>query len=170
MPGYCIEPLCLCVKGALCGEVQGAFLMSPSDREKALALAHMLLELLGQEPGEDGSGPVERPGTSSTHHRRPRCLGGTDDPKNLARVDRKLHAAYHQLFGPGEPRVIGSLLNNQWLDPDVTCLMIDTRDRYWLRDAVRALNTLAGPQRRVYCGRNISRKSRIRTRTKDKKS
>lgn len=53
-----------------------------------------------------------------THHRLPRSRKGTNDPRNLSRVKRELHIAYHKLFGNGTPHDIARILNKIWIDPD----------------------------------------------------
>jgi hypothetical protein len=54
----------------------------------------------------------------STHHRKPRSLGGDDNPRNLSIVQRKMHEAWHLMFQNYEPQRIANIINESWIDPD----------------------------------------------------
>ena len=52
------------------------------------------------------------------HHRKPRSLGGGDDSRNVVRVKRKDHLAWHRLFNGWCPEDIAEAINDTWLDPN----------------------------------------------------
>ncbi len=54
------------------------------------------------------------------HHRRPKCLGGTDTYPigNLSHVSKRQHAHWHALFGVMTPEQIVNYINRKWLDPE----------------------------------------------------
>ncbi len=54
----------------------------------------------------------------STHHRKPRSLGGGDEKVNLSEVDPKKHEAWHLLFSNKTPEAIAQEINRVWLDPN----------------------------------------------------
>ena len=53
-----------------------------------------------------------------THHRKAKSRGGNSKPRNLSRVPKNLHVAYHQLFSNMQPDEIAALLTRIWVDPD----------------------------------------------------
>lgn len=56
--------------------------------------------------------------TYTTHHRKPKAQGGTDDPDNLIRVLKSKHEAWSCLFeGTKTPQEIVDEINNVWIDP-----------------------------------------------------
>ena len=55
----------------------------------------------------------------STHHRRPRSLGGDNSERNLIELPRSRHCAWHTLFQNWTPERIADEINNRYLDPDV---------------------------------------------------
>lgn len=60
------------------------------------------------------------------HHRKPKCLGGSDEPSNLSRVLLTKHRAFHQLFGHGgDVRLIAKQLNDIWLDPKYQFVVVE---------------------------------------------
>lgn len=52
------------------------------------------------------------------HHRKPRSLGGDDSPRNLVKVPRAKHTAWHTLFANWSPLQIARHINAIWLDAD----------------------------------------------------
>jgi len=52
------------------------------------------------------------------HHRKARSRGGNSKPRNLSRVPKHLHVAYHILFSNMQPDEIAALLNKTWVDMD----------------------------------------------------
>ena len=52
------------------------------------------------------------------HHRKSKSRGGNSKPRNLSRVPKNLHVAYHQLFSNMQPDEIAALLNETWIDMD----------------------------------------------------
>jgi len=52
------------------------------------------------------------------HHRKPRCMGGLGNSRNISNVRTDMHRAYHKLFGHGDPFVIIRILNEIWIDPE----------------------------------------------------
>jgi hypothetical protein len=61
------------------------------------------------------------------HHKCAKVLGGTktDPPGNIARVDKKLHEAWHTVF-PGymTPHAISEEINENWIDPRYKMLVV----------------------------------------------
>lgn len=55
---------------------------------------------------------------SSWHHRKCRSNGGTDEVRNLSRVNMYDHQAWHRLFRNWEAERISEVINEIWLDPD----------------------------------------------------
>jgi hypothetical protein len=53
----------------------------------------------------------------SKHHRKPRSLGGNNDPQNISYVDIKKHRLWHSLFCNYTPEQIFDEINKIWLDP-----------------------------------------------------
>ena len=52
------------------------------------------------------------------HHRKPRSIGGMNEFKNVAKVPRNKHEAYHLLFSNLTAPQIADVLNMFWIDPD----------------------------------------------------
>lgn len=52
------------------------------------------------------------------HHRKPRSLGGNNSERNISKVNRDKHDAWHLLFRNYNPHQIATIINNVWLDPD----------------------------------------------------
>jgi len=52
------------------------------------------------------------------HHRNPQSTGGTNEDRNLSKVDAKQHNAWHKLFKNAGPLSIAAIINKTWLDPD----------------------------------------------------
>lgn len=55
---------------------------------------------------------------TSRHHRKMRCNGGTNDPKNMSIVPHNKHVAFHILFGDNNTQQIANVLNEIWIDPE----------------------------------------------------
>ena len=66
----------------------------------------------------------------TTHHRKPRSIGGTSDPRNLVRISEKKHAAWHLLFRNLEPDEIAYQINRFYLDPDFEFVVRETGKRF----------------------------------------
>lgn len=71
------------------------------------------------------------------HHRKPRSIGGTNDPSNISIVDVKDHIAYHQLFKNMDIHDIVKVLNDTWCDADFRIVAIPKKT------ARKILRTLA---------------------------
>jgi hypothetical protein len=54
----------------------------------------------------------------TTHHRKPKSLGGNREPKNITRLPHKIHQAWHLLFSALSPDRIAEEINKKYLDPD----------------------------------------------------
>ncbi len=54
----------------------------------------------------------------TTHHKKCRSNGGTDDESNLVRVPSHLHIAWHLLFKNWEAELIAKFINEVWIDPN----------------------------------------------------
>lgn len=52
------------------------------------------------------------------HHRKPRSIGGTSEPRNIARLPVKKHAAWHILFRNLPAEQIAEEINRNYIDPD----------------------------------------------------
>jgi hypothetical protein len=53
----------------------------------------------------------------STHHRKPRSLGGESNERNLIELPRSKHCAWHTLFRNFTPERIAQEINERYLDP-----------------------------------------------------
>lgn len=60
----------------------------------------------------------------TTHHRKPKSRSGTNNPRNISRVRRKFHEAYHLLFANDEPMEVAKKLSEVWIDPDFIMVAI----------------------------------------------
>ena len=56
--------------------------------------------------------------SDSTHHRRPRSIGGTSDERNLSELSVSKHRAWHTLFQNWGVERIAAEINERYLDPD----------------------------------------------------
>lgn len=56
--------------------------------------------------------------SESTHHRKPRALGGKSDNRNLTELPISKHRAWHTLFRDFDPIRICQEINERYLDPD----------------------------------------------------
>jgi hypothetical protein len=54
----------------------------------------------------------------STHHRKPRSIGGKNDPRNVILLPFAKHEAWHLLFANFTPEQIAEEINRLYLDPD----------------------------------------------------
>lgn len=63
------------------------------------------------------------------HHRKPRSIGGTDDPENISIVPRNKHEAWHLLFSNFEPELIVEIINKFWIDPEYALTAVKRRRR-----------------------------------------
>ena len=55
---------------------------------------------------------------TTTHHRKPRSLGGTDEPRNISELIESHHQSWHTLFQNWSPEQIAFAINHYYLDPD----------------------------------------------------
>lgn len=55
---------------------------------------------------------------TSTHHRKPRSLGGNGNEENLSELPRSRHSAWHDLFQNWCAERIAQEINDRYLDPD----------------------------------------------------
>ena len=60
----------------------------------------------------------ERKRHTTTHHKKPRSLGGTSEPRNLSELIQSHHEAWHTLFQNWTPEQIAFAINTYYLDPD----------------------------------------------------
>jgi len=68
---------------------------------------------------------MRKPVTFDRHHRKARSNKGNSSPRNISRVPRYMHVAFHQMFGVMQPDDIASQLtkilaslNDTYIDPD----------------------------------------------------
>jgi hypothetical protein len=54
----------------------------------------------------------------STHHRKPRSIGGTSEKRNLSHIPYHKHEAWHLLFSNMTAPEIANEANRLYLDPD----------------------------------------------------
>lgn len=54
----------------------------------------------------------------SRHHRKPKSLGGTGEPRNIVWIPQRKHDAFHLLFGNKTPQQIADEITTFYLDPD----------------------------------------------------
>jgi hypothetical protein len=52
------------------------------------------------------------------HHRKPKSLGGTGEPRNIIWLPTKKHDAFHLLFANKTPQEIADEISTFYLDPD----------------------------------------------------
>jgi len=52
------------------------------------------------------------------HHRKPKSLGGTGEPRNVVWLPNKKHEAFHLLFSNKTPQEIADEMTRFYLDPD----------------------------------------------------
>lgn len=52
------------------------------------------------------------------HHRKPRSLGGGNEPENISHIKFKFHEAWHLLFGDKPAKEIAEEINKYYLDPE----------------------------------------------------
>ena len=60
---------------------------------------------------------------TSTHHRKPRSIGGTNENRNLIELRRGKHASWHNLFQNWSVERIAYEINLRYLDPDYELLV-----------------------------------------------
>lgn len=63
----------------------------------------------------------------SRHHRKPKSLGGANEPPNTVKVPHTKHEAWHFLFGNMPAHKIFEEINNVWIDPDFKIELVPTR-------------------------------------------
>ena len=68
-----------------------------------------------------------REGTS-THHRRCRSNGGTNEPRNLSELTRTKHTSWHNLFYNFTPERIAEEINARYIDPDWAFIVVKRGD------------------------------------------
>jgi hypothetical protein len=60
----------------------------------------------------------------TTHHRKPRSIGGKSEPRNLSRLAGNKHSAWHLLFQNWTAEAIAEEINRLYLDPDYEFIAI----------------------------------------------
>lgn len=66
----------------------------------------------------------------STHHRKPRSLGGSGGERNLSELSRSRHAAWHALFQNWSAERIAEEINTRYLDPDYEFVVVKRCQRF----------------------------------------
>jgi hypothetical protein len=61
------------------------------------------------------------------HHRKPKSIGGANEPPNTVIVPKNKHDAWHTLFGNMPAQKIFEEINTTWLDPDYKIELVETR-------------------------------------------
>lgn len=61
---------------------------------------------------------------TTTHHRKPRSLGGTSGRKNLSELPKSRHYAWHVLFSNFTPERIAEEINRRYIDPEYQFVVI----------------------------------------------
>jgi len=64
---------------------------------------------------------------TTTHHRKPRSLGGKSEPRNLSELIKDHHVAWHCLFHNWTPEQIAHAINTYFLDPDYEFVCVRKR-------------------------------------------
>jgi hypothetical protein len=59
------------------------------------------------------------------HHRKEKALGGTNEPRNLARVQDNRHKAWHILKGGMNLRQFCHFVNTYLIDPDYEIWLVE---------------------------------------------
>ncbi len=67
-------------------------------------------------------------GRLTTHHRKPRSIGGKSEPRNVVRIPERKHAAWHVLFANRTAEEIAHLISETYLDPDFMFIAIRKED------------------------------------------
>jgi len=62
--------------------------------------------------------------SDSTHHRKPKSLGGDSSERNLTELPRSKHAAWHTLFRNFTPERIAQEINERYLDPNYRFVVV----------------------------------------------
>jgi hypothetical protein len=63
-------------------------------------------------------------GPLTKHHRYPKHLGGKSIPGNISFVPKKLHQAFHLVFGASSAEKIAQELNENWIDPEYVMVAV----------------------------------------------
>ena len=63
------------------------------------------------------------------HHRKCRCVGGSNAPQNISMVPKKKHEAWHTLFGSLSPYQVAKIISETWVDPSFIMVAVK-RDEY----------------------------------------
>lgn len=58
------------------------------------------------------------------HHRKPRKLGGTNEPRNISHITREKHEAWHLLVNHQDIYEVARILNELYVDPDYVLVPI----------------------------------------------
>lgn len=61
---------------------------------------------------------------TSRHHRRPKSIGGSNEPPNVVRVPNHKHQAWHVLFSNMTAQQILEQINDWWLDPKYALCLV----------------------------------------------
>ncbi len=66
--------------------------------------------------------------SDSTHHRKPRSLGGHSDERNLSELSTSKHRSWHTLFQNWTPERIAQEISERYLDPDFMMIVVKRGD------------------------------------------
>lgn len=61
---------------------------------------------------------------TSTHHRKPRSIGGTDAARNCIELCTSKHRAWHAMFYNYDAHRIAREINDKYLDPDYEFVVV----------------------------------------------
>ena len=65
----------------------------------------------------------------SRHHRKPRSIGGTDEPRNVSVIQTRKHELWHALFQNLDAEEIFFQINELFLDPDYKIFLVKNKKR-----------------------------------------
>lgn len=60
----------------------------------------------------------------SNHHRKPKSRGGDNSARNISKVSKVQHRAWHVLFSNMTPEQIADEINEKWIDQDYKMIFI----------------------------------------------
>ena len=66
--------------------------------------------------------------SKSTHHRKPRSIGGTEEERNRSELPISRHRAWHTLFQNWTPQRIAREITDRYLDPDYKMVVVKKRE------------------------------------------
>jgi hypothetical protein len=83
-----------------------------------------------------GRVPRYRP---TKHHRKPRSIGGGNEPRNISMVPCYQHEAWHAIVLNHTAFTIQYMLNDKYLDPDYKFICVKSVNFFKALDLVRQL-------------------------------